>query len=123
MILEIPRENIDTLLDHGTTSSSAQLREQVIQTWNVQQNRFKDSDLKVNAQISSQNIDTYIPLSSSVKEFVKQASMSLNLSPRVVHRTLKLARTIADLEQSEDVQTHHVAESLQYRNKNMFIEN
>lgn len=87
-----------------------------------QQERFWTTGIVANAHMSSKHIDEYIILDSTSKEFIMQAVKSLNLSPRVVHRTLKLARTIADLDDSEQVCTKHIAESLQYRNKNMFIE-
>ena len=87
-----------------------------------QQVRFAGTSLVVNAHMSSKHISEYIVLDEPSKEFIKQASGSLKLSPRVVHRTLKLARTIADMEDTDDVQVKHIAEALQYRNKNMFID-
>lgn len=87
-----------------------------------QQERFTNTGLVANAHMSSKHIDQYIILSSTAKDFIKQAATSLNLSPRVIHRTLKLALTIADMENNEQVEIKHIAEALQYRNKNMFIE-
>lgn len=87
-----------------------------------QQERFAHTELVANAHMSSKHIDQYIILDDKAKEFIKQAANSLNLSPRVIHRSLKLARTIADMEDNEHVEIKHIAEALQYRNKNMFIE-
>jgi magnesium chelatase family protein len=87
-----------------------------------QQKRFANTELVANAHMSSKHIDQYIILDDAAKEFIKQAASSLNLSPRVIHRSLKLARTIADMEDVDNVATKHIAEALQYRNKNMFIE-
>jgi magnesium chelatase family protein len=87
-----------------------------------QQERFANTDLVANAHMSSKHINHYIILDEKSKDFIKQAATSLNLSPRVIHRTLKLALTIADMEDSDNVLTKHIAEALQYRNKNMFIE-
>lgn len=87
-----------------------------------QQQRFAGTGLVANAHMDSKHIDQYIVLDTTSKDFIKQAVASLNLSPRVVHRTLKLARTIADLDDSDDLQVKHIAEALQYRNKTMFVE-
>ena len=75
-----------------------------------------------NSQITSKHIDKLIPLDEKSKEFLKDAARKLALSPRVIHRTIKLARTIADMENIENVGINHLAEALQYRNKTMFVD-
>ena len=87
-----------------------------------QQERFAGTSIVANAHMSSKHIDQYIILDDQSKQFITQAATSLTLSPRVIHRTLKLARTIADMDSSDLVLTKHIAEALQYRNKTMFIE-
>lgn len=121
MILEIPREKIDHILDVGPGESSATLRERVMKARRRQEARFAGTDIVTNANMSSKDIDEYIVLTSGAKSFITQAANSLNLSPRVVHRSMKLARTIADMEDVDIIDTKHIAEALQYRNKNMFI--
>lgn len=122
MILEIPREKIDTVLEHTPWESSETLRNKVMTAWIRQSKRFVDTDIVTNANMSSKDIDQYITLSEEVKEFLKQAANSLKLSPRVVHRSIKLARTIADMDDRDEIQTSHIAEALQYRTKKMFID-
>ena len=122
MILEIPREKIDNILDVWPGESSEILREKVMKARRRQEARFVHTDLVANSHMSSKHIDEYIVLTDSAKAFVKQAASSLKLSPRVIHRSLKLARTIADMEDVDMIDTKHLAEALQYRNKNMFIE-
>jgi magnesium chelatase family protein len=63
-----------------------------------------------------------IPLDSGCKDFLSQASTALQLSGRVVHRTIKLARTIADMYNEETIAIKHLAEAIQYRSRTMFIE-
>jgi magnesium chelatase family protein len=63
-----------------------------------------------------------IPLTDDCKNFLSEASRKLTLSTRVVHRTMKLARTIADMQWQEFVTINHLAEALQYRSKTMFVE-
>ena len=122
MILEIPRENIDTILEHQQGENSESLRTKVVSARKLQQERFKDSNLKANAHMTAKEIQQIIPLDDRCKDFLSQAANSLNLSGRVVHRTIKLARTIADMNQEASIQIKHLAEAIQYRSKTMFID-
>lgn len=122
IILEIPRENIDKLLDTAKWESSESLKNKVMKTRLIQQKRFEKTWIVSNSEISSRNIDEFIPLDSESKEFISQASRKLNLSPRVIHRMMKLARTIADMEGVENVWVSHLAEAMQYRSKTMFAD-
>lgn len=122
MILEVPREKIEHILDSQAGESSHQLREKVMKAWRRQQLRFQGMDIVANAHMSSRHIDELVQMSPKAKDFITQAASSLKLSPRVVHRSIKLARTIADMDDVDTVEVHHIAEALQYRNKTMFIE-
>jgi len=123
MILEIPRENIDKILDNFQWESSESIRSKVINAWKIQQARFRSLNIFSNSQITSKHIDSLIPLDSASKDFLSQASQKLILSPRIIHRTIKLARTIADMNWETDVAVKHLAEAMQYRSKTMFVEN
>ncbi|MEI8007926.1 MAG: hypothetical protein WCI00_00275 [bacterium] len=72
--------------------------------------------------MTSKHIDELIPLTDDCKNFLAEAARKLILSTRVVHRTIKLARTIADIQGQEFVTITHLAEALQYRSKTMFVE-
>lgn len=122
MVLEIPRENIDKILDNIQGESSDSIREKVINARRIQQKRFLWLSITSNSQITSKHIDELIPLDAPSKEFLSTASKKLTLSTRVVHRTIKLARTIADIQGEELVTINHLAEALQYRSKTMFVE-
>lgn len=122
MLLEIPREKIDKILDDSQEEDSESLRNKVQQAWSMQQKRYQGTPLLANADLSAKHIKEYIPLAEQEKNFIKNATKKRNLSTRVVHRMMKLARTIADMEGKEHVKVMHLAEALQYRNKNMFIE-
>lgn len=122
MILEIPRENINQILDKSSSQSSTDIREQVIKARSLQQKRFAGTHISTNSQISSKDIQKYIILEEKAESFLKNAALQLILSPRVVHRIMKLSRSIADMEGSKIVQLSHIAESLQYRSKTMFVE-
>jgi magnesium chelatase family protein len=98
MILEIPRENIDKILNHIQSESSETLRNKVISARKIKQKRFAGTSIFSNAQMGSKHLEEYISLDQQSKDFLIEASKKLILSPRVVHRTIKLARTIADME-------------------------
>lgn len=122
LILEVPRENIDTVLDKNNQESSESIREQVVIAWEIQKKRYKDTQYVSNAQVSVKGLQKFISIESSAEVFLKDVVKRLVLSPRVAHRAIKLARTIADLQWDEIVERSHIAESLQYREKNLFID-
>ncbi len=122
MVLEIPRENIDRILDNIKWESSESIREKVVSAWRIQQKRFIWLNITSNSQITSQHIDELIPLDEPCKNFLAEAARKLTLSTRIVHRTIKLARTIADIQGQETVTINHLAEAMQYRSKTMFVE-
>ncbi|MBU1757867.1 hypothetical protein KKG31_01575 [Patescibacteria group bacterium] len=122
--MEIPRENIDKILDTLPSESSETIRDKVINARKIQQKRFsKYKNIFSNSHISSKHIQKLIPLDKTCKDFLIDAAQKLTISPRIIHRTMKLGRTIADMEGDENVEIKHLAEALQYRNKTMFIEN
>jgi len=97
LVLEIPRENIETLLSkHTTSESSDYLREKVIQSREIQQRRFKDTNIHCNAQISAKDIEQFIIMHEDAEQFLHKAHQKLQLSNRSIHRIIKLARSIAD---------------------------
>ena len=123
MILEIPREKIDKLLTHSDDElSSTDMQSSIIQARTRQQVRFANTPITANAHMGSKEIQAYVQLDDTASDLVKQAANRLTLSPRVVHRIIKLARTIADLDDSDLILAKHIAESLQYRSKSMFVD-
>ena len=72
--------------------------------------------------MTAKEVQSLIPLDEGCKDFLSQAATTLNLSGRVVHRTIKLARTIADMNNEDPIQIKHLAEAIQYRSKTMFID-
>ena len=97
MILEVPRISIDTLLDIDAGESSQKMKAKVIKAWEIQQERYKGTSISTNAHLDSKHIQKFITLNDQAKKFIKDAVRKLNLSPRVVHRMYKLARSIADM--------------------------
>ncbi|MAZ56322.1 magnesium chelatase [bacterium] len=117
--LEVPHVDYDTLTkDRPNVQDETNLaREKIKVAREKARNRMKDRGKLSNAEMSSRDIEELISLSKTVKELLRASSSRLNLSPRAYHRVIKVARTIADLEGAENIETEHVLEALQYRVK------
>ena len=100
-----------------TDKESGFVRERVKNAREIQKERFKNSRATLNANIGVKEIDSLIPLNSSVRNLLVKSAEKLDLSARSYHRVIKLARTIADLDHCEEVKESHLLEALQYRPK------
>lgn len=116
IIISVPREEIETILSEESGGKEEAYYEQVILAREIQKDRYKNSWIWSNSFLTPKRMDE-IEMLSDAKTLLTQASKKLHLSTRVVHRTMKLARTIADLEWLKSVERSHIAESLQFRKK------
>jgi magnesium chelatase family protein len=93
-------------------------RERITTARQSQSQRFHCSPhISTNADMGPKDIETHANLSAEAESVLQQAARAMNLSARGYHRTIKLARTIADLAQSETIQSPHMLEALQYRSR------
>lgn len=114
--LEVPHVDYDTLTALRTdTGETTVAREQVAKARKAMSERQADRGISTNNNLSARDIEELLYLSEEVKELLKISSARLNLSPRSYHRLIKVARTIADLAESEHIAVPHVLEALQYR--------
>lgn len=98
------------------SETSKDIRERVIKARLTQTERYKTSDgIYCNAQMRTKDLRTYCHLDDASNTLLKTAMERLGLSARAYDRILKVARTIADLEASQNIQTNHIAEAIQYR--------
>ncbi|GHE88774.1 YifB family Mg chelatase-like AAA ATPase [Thalassotalea profundi] len=95
----------------GRGETSAEIRKRVQQCASIQQQRQG----KANAHLSSAEIRKYCQLTTDDNEFLELAVEKLGLSTRAHHKLLKIARTLADMEQKQDIENHHLVEALSYR--------
>lgn len=116
MHVDVPRVEYDKLMGVGGGESSAQIRGRVEAARAKQIARFADyPGLFANADMSVREIDQFCQLTDDARQILMLSVRKLQLSARSYHRVLKLSRTIADLDDSEHIQVHHIAEALQYR--------
>lgn len=119
MQVEVPLLGHHELLQGNPrgTLNSDQIRQQVINCQNLQLQRQK----KLNGQLEASEVEDYCALQPQAKALLTQALERLNLSARSYHRILKVARTIADLGQSEIIQPQHISETLNYRKMERYL--
>lgn len=117
MIVQIPRLALEQLISQRNPEDSRPAKQRVQQARNIQTQRFRKEKRKIftNAEMNHQDIKHYCVLNPRSYLLLQKAEQHLALSPRAVHRILKVARTIADLEESEELKEHHLAEAIQYR--------
>ncbi len=114
--IEVSPVPIEDLSKQRKGEKSASIRERVIQARNIQKKRYASTpSLHANAQMESKELDNYCQLDEVSLQLLKTAMKRLNLSARAYDRILRVARTIADLEASENVLSPHIAEAIQYR--------
>ncbi|MDD5110478.1 MAG: YifB family Mg chelatase-like AAA ATPase [Patescibacteria group bacterium] len=117
--VEVPPVKIEKLTTDQLEEPSAAVRKRVQAARDRQTQRFAaaKSKSKTNAEMTLEELKTFVKLTDEIVTFLRQAQTRLQLSARSFHRTLKLARTIADLAGEEEVKLQQIAEALQYRPK------
>lgn len=114
--IEVPAVKYKELSSEVKGESSAIIRERVITARQIQLDRFNGlKDIYNNGDMGSKEIRQFCKLDSASAELLKMAMTKLGLSARAYDRILKVSRTIADLENSENIQPQHISEAIQYR--------
>ncbi len=96
---------------------SAKIKERVIEAREKQKARFADETIFSNSQMKNTHVKKYCKLSKDVEAILTQAAQKFQLSARSYMKMIKVARTIADLDNSDEIQINHMAEALQYKPK------
>lgn len=115
--IEVSRISFEKLAHIETSEDSATVRSRVEQARATQAKRFEKESFSTNSEMTSPAVRKHCILDQPSKELLKQAVTKFNLSGRTYYSILKLARTIADLEQCEDINAQHIAEAIQYRQR------
>ena len=115
MHLSVPAIPPGKLTGKFQSESSATIQKRVQRARDLQLKRFKGMKITSNAEMNNKQLKAFCNLDDQSILLLKQAISKLNLSARAFHRVIKIARTIADLENSEKIKSNHIAEALQYR--------
>lgn len=115
--IEVPRVKYDKLSSESMAESSREVKKRVESARGIQRIRFKNSKTKGNSEMVSREVKEFCKLESGAEKILAHAVEQMKLSARVYHRLLKIARTIADLDNALEIKANHVAEALQYRPK------
>ena len=120
---EAPQISYEELTGTGKNESSAQIRKRVEAAHLRQKERYRDLPIHFNGQLKGELLKQYCPLNKEGEEILKQAFVKLNLSARAYHKIIRVARTIADLEEKEQIEDSHILEAVRYRppNRNEWI--
>ncbi|NQT32350.1 MAG: ATP-binding protein, partial [Candidatus Omnitrophica bacterium] len=115
--IEVPRLNYEQLSSRRTGEHSKSIKERVINTRKIQQKRFenKPGHLSFNAYMDTKETEKHCTLSGEAEELLKSAILELGISARAYDKILKISRTIADMEMSEMIESHHISEAVGYR--------
>lgn len=113
--IEVQTVKYNDLISSRPIETSCQIKERVNKARKIQLSRYTNDGITCNSQLTPALMSKYCVLSKECEDLLESAFNRLNLSARAHDRILKLARTIADLEQEENIKIHHLAEAIQYR--------
>ncbi|MDE6666971.1 MAG: YifB family Mg chelatase-like AAA ATPase [Clostridia bacterium] len=113
--VEVDGVKYEDLSGESNEESSAEVKKRVEKARAVQRVRFEGDPNLVNANMGEKQIKKYCPLSSECEEILRTAFVTLHLSARARSRIIKVARTIADLDFSEEIKPEHILEATSYR--------
>lgn len=113
--IEAAAVEINDLQSIKVGESSAIIKKRVEKARKIQINRYKDIGIFSNSELTSKHIEKYCKISNSAQNILSLAYENMKLSARAYHKIIKVARTIADLDDSESIEEKHIAEAIQYR--------
>jgi magnesium chelatase family protein len=120
MWVEVSQIDYDKLSEKDSAKKESQkIKEKIIEARKKQKERFDTLKYKIktNSEVEAKDINKLFSLDNETKEILNISAKKLNLSARAYHRIIKLARTIADLDDSENINKSHILEAIQYRPK------
>lgn len=111
----VPRLSKEDLTGDSDNESSADIRKRVQKARAVQRKRFLKDAISCNAYMNTKHVSKYCKLNEDAKRLLEMAIEKMGISGRGYYRILKVSRTIADLDKSEDIKINHISEAIQYR--------
>ena len=114
--IEVPVVRFQDLSLPASGERSHVIAKRVLEARALQDTRFSKTEIATNSDLTGDAMDRLIKMDEDAKTYLEQAAIKLNLTARGFHRVIRVSRTIADLEQSENVARHHVGEAISFRN-------
>lgn len=113
--VEVTPVNLQELSSKRLSEKSCEIRKRVIEARNIQESRFEKDEIHCNAQMSTKQTRDECTLDIASQNLLNTAMKRLGLSARAYERIIRVARTIADLDKSQNIKTEHLAEAIQFR--------
>jgi magnesium chelatase family protein len=114
--IEVPAVRFQDLTLPASGERSHVIANRVLAARALQNTRYTNMEIATNSDLKGDAMDRLIQMDDVAKHYLEQAATKLNLTARGFHRVIRVARTIADLEQSENVMRHHIGEAIIFRN-------
>ena len=115
LCIEAPRIKYEALSVRKPQESSKEIRKRVVKTRNIQNMRYAGTGITSNALLGVRELEKYCQLGEAEERLMKRAYLAMGLTARTYHKILRVARTIADMEESERIREHHLKEAISYR--------
>ena len=113
--IEVPAIKFNKVSSDIVAEASSAIRDRVTHARTIQQKRFRSDGIYANAQMKSRHIRKYCRVDGDCLRLMETAMNRLGLSARAYNRILKVSRTIKDLEEVENISSHHISEAIKYR--------
>jgi magnesium chelatase family protein len=115
LCVELPQMKYEELTKKTGNETSTTIQKRVIRAHEIQAKRYKDTNIYFNSNLNGTQIREHCKISDEVEGYVEKIFTKMDLSARVYHRILKVARTIADLDGSTNIEKKHISEAICYR--------
>ncbi len=119
IFVEVPHIDYEKLADDRLGEKSEKVQKRIENARSTQRQRFDGTILACNAEMTPTEVREFCQVEESAQSLLKTAMKQLYLSARAFHRILKIGRTLADLENTDIIKTHHIAEAIQYRPRSL----
>ena len=113
--INVKQEKYNKITSKIKGESSKEIRKRVISARNIQLQRYRELKIYSNSELADKYIEKYCSLDSQASYILEKAFEKFKLSTRAYTKILKVARTIADLDNEENIKVNHIAEAIQYR--------
>ena len=113
--IEVSNVKYDKFYNNETSETSETIRQRVNKTRDIQIKRYINDGIIMNSELTPKLLEKYCTLNDECKKILQKSFDKLGLSVRAYSKILKVARTIADMEECSNIEKHHLLEAIQYR--------